>query len=271
MTKRLPLYQIDAFTDELFKGNPAAVVVLDEWLPNELLQNIAMENNLSETAYIVRKSDHYEITWFTPVSEIDLCGHATLSAAHVIFNHLAHADDTVSFKTRQVGDLNVRKAGDILYMDFPSRPPEKIERAPQAAIDGLGNHIPLEVYTSRDYMMVYADSATIRAIDPDFKILSKAGKWVLITAPAAPEDECDFVSRMFCPGDGIEEDPVTGSTHCNLIPYWAARLGKNNMVAKQLSARGGTLYCELKGDRVQIGGKARTYLEGTIALPDYSL
>lgn len=267
MTKTLRLFQIDAFTDTLFTGNPAAVVVLDEWLPNGLLQKIAAENNLSETAYIVAKNDHYEITWFTPMSEIDLCGHATLSAAHVIFHHLGHSSDTITFKTRQVGDLGVRKEDDILYLDFPSRPPEKIEAAPQAVIDGLDGAIPSEVHVSRDYMLVYPDSAAIRAINPDFKILQNAGKWVLITAPASADDDCDFVSRMFCAGDGIEEDPVTGSTHCNLIPYWAERLGKTKMVARQLSERGGTLYCELKGDRVQIGGKALTYLEGTITLP----
>lgn len=267
MIKRLPLYQIDAFTDMLFKGNPAAVVVLDEWLGNDVMQAIAAENNLSETAFIVPRGDHYDITWFTPMSEIDLCGHATLSAAHVIFNHLGHADDTITFHTRQVGNLGVRKDGDILYLDFPSRPPEKIESAPTPVIKGVGGCQPSELYESRDYMLVYEDSNTIRKIDPDFKILATADKWVLITAPASPDDGCDFVSRMFCAGDGIEEDPVTGSTHCNLIPYWAERLGKTNMVAKQLSTRGGTLYCELKGDRVQIGGKALTYLAGTITLP----
>ena len=265
MIKKLPLYQIDAFTDEMFKGNPAAVVVLDEWLPNDLLQKVAMENNLSETAFIVPREADYDITWFTPMSEIDLCGHATLSAAHVIFNHLADPKDTIRFKTRQVGDLSVRKDGDILYLDFPNRPPVKTE-APDVIIKGLGGKTPLETLAARDYMLVYPDSQTIRDIVPDFKSLGLADKWTCITAPGSPDDNCDFVSRMFCPGDGIEEDPVTGSTHCMLIPYWAERLGKSKMVARQLSDRGGTLYCELKGDRVQIGGKALTYLEGTIAL-----
>ncbi len=264
MIKKLPLFQIDAFTDDLFKGNPAAVVVLDEWLDNAMMQNIAMENNLSETAFIIPRDGYFDITWFTPMSEIDLCGHATLSAAHVIFNHLGHNKDTIVFKTRQVGDLIVRKNNDIIYLDFPNRKPEKIETIPSKAIEGLGGIAPIETYVSRDYMLVYPDSQTIREIEPNFKTLSKAGKWVLITAPASPEDDCDFVSRMFCAGDGIEEDPVTGSTHCNLIPYWAERLGKAKMVSRQLSARGGTLFCELKGDRVEIGGKSKTYLEGHI-------
>lgn len=268
MTKKtLPIYQIDAFTDEMFKGNPAAVVVLDEWLDNDVMQKIAAENNLSETAFIVPRDGYFDITWFTPVSEIDLCGHATLSAAHVIFKHLGYKENKITFKTRQVGDLGVRIDGDVIYLDFPSRPPEKINTTPPHVLEGLGGAKPLEIYQSRDYMLVYSDSDTIRNIEPDFKTLQKADKWVLITAPASKTDNCDFVSRMFCAGDGIEEDPVTGSTHCNLIPFWSERLGKTKMVAKQLSARGGTLYCEMKGDRVQIGGQCLTYLEGTIALP----
>lgn len=268
MTKAmtLPIYQIDAFTDELFRGNPAAVVVLEEWLPNEILQKIAMENNLSETAYIVPRDDYFDITWFTPMSEIDLCGHATLSAAHVIFNHLGYTKPEIVFKTRQVGDLSVRKDGDILYLNLPSRPPEKIDSVPDSVIEGLGGTKPVETHISRDFMLVYPDSTTIRALKPDFRKLQQGGKWVLVTAPASTGDNCDFVSRMFCAGDGIEEDPVTGSTHCNLIPYWAARLGKTKLVSRQLSERGGTLYCEIKGDRVQIGGKSLTYLQGTIAV-----
>ncbi len=263
MTRSFPIYQVDAFTDALFKGNPAAVVVLNEWLPNDLMQKIAMENNLSETAFIVPRGDYYDITWFTPMSEIDLCGHATLASSHVIFNHLGHKGDTVKFKTRQVGDLSVERKGDMLYLDFPSRPPQPIKDIPACIAQGLGAQ-PLEIYVSRDYMLVYPDSKTIRDMNPDYKILGQGGKFTLVTAEASPEDGCDFVSRFFCAGDGIEEDPVTGSTHCNLIPFWAERLGKTKMVAKQLSPRGGTLYCELKGDRVQIGGKALTFLEGKI-------
>jgi PhzF family phenazine biosynthesis protein len=257
------MYQVDAFADELFKGNPAAVVVLDEWLPNELMQNIAMENNLSETAFIVPRGEHYDITWFTPMSEIDLCGHATLASAHVIFNHLGHKSDIIRLKTRKVGDLSVTREGDMLYLNFPSRPPEKIDSVPECVIEGLGI-APLETYVSRDYVLVYPNSKTIRAINPDYKILGQCEKFVAITAKASPEDGCDFVSRFFCAGDGIEEDPVTGSMHCNLIPYWAEQLGKTEMIGKQLSPRGGTLMCTLQGDRVRIGGKALTYLEGRI-------
>jgi len=266
MTKEYPIYQIDAFSDQIFKGNPAAVVVLDEWLDNTLMQKIAMENNLSETAFIIPRKDYFDITWFTPMSEIDLCGHATLSAAHVIFNHLGYDKNVIQFKTRQVGDLYVRREHDILYLDFPSRPPKKVETIPDIVIDGLGGHSPDACYVSRDYMLVYRDSAIIRAITPDFKKLSQADKWVCITAPGSEDDQCDFVSRMFCAGDGIEEDPVTGSTHCNLIPYWSNRLGQKKLLARQLSSRGGTLYCELKGERVEIGGHAKTFMKGSINL-----
>lgn len=260
------MFQIDAFTDTPFRGNPAAVVVLPEWLDNNLMQNIAMENNLSETAFIVPRDDYYDITWFTPMSEIDLCGHATLASAHVIFNHLEESANTITFKTRQVGDLTVSKNGDMIYLDFPSRPPEKIEDLPEIIIEGLGGIKPLETLVSRDYVLIYPDSETIRKINPDFKKLQQGGKWVCITAPASPADECDFVSRMFCAGDGIEEDPVTGSTHCNLIPYWSAKLGKTKLIAKQLSSRGGTLNCELNGGRVRIGGQAVTFAEGFIKI-----
>lgn len=265
MTKTFDMYQVDAFAESLFKGNPAAVVVLDEWLDNALMQKIAMENNLSETAFIVPHGEYYDITWFTPMSEIDLCGHATLASAHVIFNHLGHADATVCLKTRQVGDLSVTKDGDMLYLDFPSRPPQATNDIPACVIEGLGV-TPTETYVSRDYMLVYEDGKTIADIKPDFKKLGEGKKFVIITAKASSEDGCDFVSRFFCAGDGIEEDPVTGSAHCNLIPYWSQRLGKTEMVAKQLSERGGTLYCTLQGDRVRIGGKAFTYLQGRISI-----
>lgn len=264
MTDAYPIYQVDAFADGLFTGNPAAVVVLPDWLDNALMQKIAMENNLSETAFIVPRGDHYEITWFTPMSEIDLCGHATLASAHVIFDHLGHQGNVIRLKTRQVGDLSVSREGEMLFLDFPSRPPTPTEAIPACIVEGLNGHRPRETYISRDYMLVYADSATIRAVQPDFRKLGEAGKFIIITAPAAPGDGCDFVSRFFCAGDGIEEDPVTGSAHCNLIPYWAERLGKTQMVAKQLSERGGTLQCALQGERVRIGGKAFTFLEGRI-------
>lgn len=264
MIKKFPQYQIDAFTDTLFQGNPAAVVVLDEWIDNAIMQKIGAENNQSETAFIVPRDGYFEITWFTPMSEIDLCGHATLSAAHVIFNHLNYKNDVIHFKTRQAGDLSVERKGDILYLDFPNRMPKRINHVPEFVVEGLNGIQPIEIHENRDYMLVYQDSKTIRELKPDFKILGQADKWVLVTAPASPEDGCDFVSRMFCAGDGIEEDPVTGSTHCGLIPFWAKRLGKTKMISKQLSARGGTLFCELLGDRVKIGGHSKTFMEGHI-------
>ncbi len=266
MTKTFPMYQVDAFAEKLFKGNPAAVVVLDEFLPNDLMQSIAMENNLSETAFIVPRGKYYDITWFTPMSEIDLCGHATLASAHVIFEHLGFNGDPLLLKTRKVGDLRVTRENGMLFLDFPSRPPEKFEALPACVIDGLNGHKPSEVYVSRDYMLVYDDPKIIHAIKPDFKRLGEGGKFTIITAKAGPEDNCDFISRFFCAGDGIEEDPVTGSAHCNLIPYWAGRLGKTKMIAKQVSERGGTLICELQDDRVRMGGKAFTYLEGKISI-----
>jgi len=264
MTRSFPIYQIDAFTDEMFRGNPAAVVVLDEWLPNELMQKIAMENNLSETAFIVPRGDYYDITWFTPVCEVDLCGHATLSSAHVIFNHLGHKSDTIRFKTRQVGDLSVRKDGDILYLDFPSWPSNKSKAVPDFVLNALDGAKPVASYDGRRYLVLYEKSDDIRAMKADFSALMKADHSVIVTAPASPENGCDYVCRYFCAEIGIGEDPVTGSAQCVMIPYWAERLGKTKMVAKQLSPRGGTLYCELKGDRVQIGGKSLTFLEGRI-------
>lgn len=266
MTRKFPMYQIDAFTDELFKGNPAAVVVLDEWLPNAIMQNIAMENNLSETAFIIPRGDYFDITWFTPTLEIDLCGHATLSAAHVIFNHLGYKKDEIVFKTRQVGDLGVRRDNDddILYLDFPIRPPEKTASFPDHVRNAITGAEPCELYAGQRYMLVYSDSDAIRSLKVDFKVLDQADHSVIVTAPASPDDNCDYVCRYFCAGIGIGEDPVTGSAQCVLIPYWAEKIGKTKMVSRQLSARGGTLYCELKGDRVQIGGRSKTFMEGQI-------
>ena len=266
MTRTFPMYQVDAFAEKLFKGNPAAVVVLDEFLPNDLMQNIAMENNLSETAFIVPRGEYYDITWFTPMSEIDLCGHATLASAHVIFEHLGFKGDTLLLKTSKVGDLHVTRENGMLFLDFPARPPEKFDDLPSCVIEGLNGHKPSEVYVSRDYMLVYDDPKIIHSIKPDFKRLGKGGKFTIITAKAGPEENCDFISRFFCAGDGIEEDPVTGSAHCNLIPYWAGKLGKTKMLARQVSERGGTLVCELRGERVCMGGKAFTYLEGRISV-----
>jgi len=257
----VPIYQADAFTDKLFGGNPAAICPLDEWLPDETMQKIAVENNLAETAFFVKNDTGYKLRWFTPEYEIDLCGHATLASAHILFTELGHAGDTINFETIKAGTLTVKKDGDKYTMDFPSRPAIHIE-PPIGLIEALGEKRPLEVLRSRDYFLVYESEKDITDISPDFYALSKMDTvGVIITSKGK---NVDFVSRFFAPGAGIPEDPVTGSAHCNLIPYWAAKLGKNKLHAYQLSARKGELWCELKGDRVLMSGKAVTYLKGEI-------
>ena len=257
----VPIYQADAFTDKLFGGNPAAICPLDEWLPDETMQKIAVENNLAETAFFVKNDTGYKLRWFTPEYEIDLCGHATLASAHILFTELGHAGDTINFETIKAGTLTVKKDGDKYTMDFPSRPAIHIE-PPIGLIEALGEKRPLEVLRSRDYFLVYESEKDITDISPDFYALSKMDTvGVIITSKGK---NVDFVSRFFAPGAGIPEDPVTGSAHCNLIPYWAAKLGKNKLHAYQLSARKGELLCELKGDRVLMSGKAVTYLKGEI-------
>jgi PhzF family phenazine biosynthesis protein len=257
----IPIYQADAFTDKLFGGNPAAICPLDKWLPDNLMQTIAIENNLAETAFFVKNDTGYKLRWFTPEYEIDLCGHATLASAHILFTQLGHNEDEIHFETVKAGTLTVKKDGDKYAMDFPSRPPIHID-APVGLVEALGEKQPLEVLRSRDYFLVYESESDIRDISPDFFALSKMDTvGVIVTAPG---DNSDFVSRFFAPGAGIPEDPVTGSAHCNLIPYWADKLGKTKLHAYQLSARKGELWCELKGDRVQMSGKAVTYLKGEI-------
>ncbi|MCO5948116.1 PhzF family phenazine biosynthesis protein [Mucilaginibacter flavidus] len=257
----IPIYQADAFTDKLFGGNPAAICPLDKWLPDNLMQTIAIENNLAETAFFVKNDTGYKLRWFTPEYEIDLCGHATLASAHILFTQLGHNGDEIHFETVKAGTLTVKKDGDKYAMDFPSRPPIHID-APVGLVEALGEKQPLEVLRSRDYFLVYESESDIRDISPDFFALSKMDTvGVIVTAPG---DNSDFVSRFFAPGAGIPEDPVTGSAHCNLIPYWADKLGKTKLHAYQLSARRGELWCELKGDRVQMSGKAVTYLKGEI-------
>jgi len=264
----LPLYQIDAFTSRLFGGNPAAVCPLKEWLPDNILQSIAAENNLSETAYFIPKGDDFELRWFTPMFEIDLCGHATLASAHVIFNHLNYKRDRIAFHSRQHGTLYVTRKDDWLTLDFPARPAEPCP-LPAGALEALGGPVPTECGLARDFIFVYENEEIIRNMKPDFgklKEVRQDGKhrWAIITAPGT---DCDFVSRFFCAGDGIDEDPVTGSAHCTLVPYWAKRLGKTSFFARQISARGGELRCELKGDRVFIAGQAVTYMQGQIFVP----
>ncbi|MFD0793979.1 PhzF family phenazine biosynthesis protein [Mucilaginibacter litoreus] len=257
----IKIYQADAFTDKLFGGNPAAVCPLDEWLPDATMQKIAMENNLAETAFFVKKDDGYLLRWFTPELEIDLCGHATLASAHIIFTELGYGKDTIYFDTVKAGTLIVKRDGDKYLLDFPSRPPFAAD-IPEGLIAALGGVKPKEVYRARDYMLVYENEEQITAMVPDHSALAKIDTLgVIVTAPGK---DVNFVSRFFAPAAGVPEDPVTGSAHCNLIPYWASRLGKNELHAYQLSSRKGELWCELKGDRVIMAGKAVTYLRGAI-------
>ncbi len=259
----IPFYQVDAFTDQLFSGNPAAISPLDYWLSDEQLQNIAAENNLSETAFI-RKRDHlYEIRWFTPNSEVELCGHATLAAAHVLFKHLQTKGDHLIFESAYSGLLEVTRDNEMLTLNFPI---DHIEPAlpPDHLFEGLGKRAQ-EVWKGKtDYLLFYPSQEDIEEIMPDFGILKKIdARGIMITAPGY---DCDFVSRFFAPRVAVNEDPVTGSAHTTLVPFWAHRMNKLNFDARQLSARGGNLKCKLMGDRVLISGQAITYLTGSINL-----
>jgi PhzF family phenazine biosynthesis protein len=259
---RLPLYQIDAFvTGEPFSGNPAAVCPLDSWLPDELMQAIAAENNLSETAFFVPEGEGYALRWFTPATEVDLCGHATLASAYVIFSFLAPSLQAVRFRTEKAGTLAVSRDGELLALDFPARPPEPCA-APEGLAAALGR-APKAVLAARDYLAVYGDPEDVAALAPDFSAIARLDRFAVIaTAPGS--GGVDFVSRFFAPARGVDEDPATGSAHCTLIPYWAERLGKSRLLARQVSRRGGILHCELLADRVAIAGRAVLYLEGTI-------
>ncbi len=258
---KLTQYQVDAFASRAFEGNPAAVCVLESWLDDALLQAVAEENNLSETAFLVASDKGFQLRWFTPVKEVDLCGHATLAAAHVLFHHLAYAEPVVIFETRS-GKLFVEKQGEALVMDFPARPPVPVD-PPPALIAGLGRR-PVEVLAADDYLAVFDSEADIRAIVPDQALLGSLDRrGVIVTAPGA---DADFVSRFFAPKFGIPEDPVTGSAHCTLAPYWIARLGKNFLRAKQLSRRGGSLDCTLQAGRVLLSGHAITFMKAEISL-----
>lgn len=261
---QLPLYQIDAFvTEERFSGNPAAVCPLSEWLPDDVMQAIAAENNLSETAFFVPEGEGYRLRWFTPTVEVDLCGHATLASGYAVFRWLLPERDEIVFSTEKAGRLAVRRRGQLLALDFPARPPEPCP-IPPALAAALGKP-PSAVLAARDYLAVYDSAADIAALTPDFAALAALDRFAVIAA-APGGDGADFVSRFFAPARGVDEDPVTGSAHCTLIPYWAERLGKNHLEARQLSRRGGALSCALAGDRVSIAGRAALYLEGTITL-----
>jgi PhzF family phenazine biosynthesis protein len=260
---RLPLFQIDAFADRPFAGNPAAVVILQEWLPDALMQAIAIENNLAETAFLVKETGGWHIRWFTPELEIDLCGHATLASAYVVFNELREPGERLEFDSMS-GPLRVERRGDALVLDFPSRPPVPCE-PPEGLFAALGM-TPRPIAKARDHFLVMDSEAEVAALRPDFAALDKVDSFGMIVT--APGDKVDFVSRFFTPAAGIPEDPVTGSAHCTLIPYWAERLGKTRLSARQISRRGGDLECELCGDRVRIGGRAVKVLQGEFLLPD---
>jgi PhzF family phenazine biosynthesis protein len=256
---KLPLYQVDAFASHIFEGNPAAVVPLREWLDDAVMQSIAMENNLPETAFFMPYGEGYHIRWFTPAAEVDLCGHATLATAFIVFTVIEPDRNEVTFSSRS-GPLSVSCDGDLLTLDFPAQPPAPCTVPPELA-QGLGKE-PDEVLASQDYLAVFGDEADIRHMEPHMAKLSKLGmRGVIVTAPG---DEVDFVSRFFAPSCGIDEDPVTGSAHCALTPYWARRLGRKKLHAWQLSRRGGELFCEDRGERVLVSGRAVPYLEGLI-------
>ena len=261
-----PIYQVDAFASEIFKGNPAAVVPLTDWLPDPVMQNIAIENNLSETAFFIPDGDNFYLRWFTPTYEIDLCGHATLATAFVIMTELQPDRHSVTFKTNEAGDLTVTKKGDYLTMDFPSRPGDavNIEDIPNIVLEAIGNITPIAAYKARDLMLVFEDEQTIASIEPDFRKLIQYPDAVCVTAPSN-QSELDFVSRFFCAyDDTIPEDPVTGSAHCTLTPYWARTLKKSHLKARQISGRSGDLILEMKDNRVYITGQARLYMKGSI-------
>lgn len=257
---RIPIYQVDAFTSEPFKGNPAAVCPLEEWLTDDVMRHIAMENNLSETAFLVHKQkDEYELRWFTPKREVDLCGHATLATSFVVFTYINPSLQTVKFHTKS-GLLTVRKNESFLTMTFPSREGLPCD-VPETLVKGLGKE-PKEVYLARDYLAVFESEEDLLHLQIDFEALKKLDAFgVIVTAPGK---EVDFVSRFFAPKVGIPEDPVTGSAHCTLVPYWKKVLQKNDFVALQLSERGGKLVCKDLGDVIQISGEAVIYLEGNI-------
>ena len=262
---KLRMYQVDAFSNQVFRGNPAAVVPLDKWLPDYQLQGIATENNLSETAFFIPTTEgKFCMRWFTLTQEVPLCGHATLASAFVIFTALHPSWQSVCFETLS-GELGVERRGEIFVLDFPSRLPEPCE-PPIDLLQGLTEK-PVEIFKTRldpNYYAVYEREHTIAQIKPNFMLLAKLHPYgVVITAPG---EQSDFVSRYFAPSYGIPEDPVTGSTHCALVPYWSKRINKSTLLAKQISKRGGELYCELLGERVAIGGKAVKYFEGDIYL-----
>ena len=263
MNTKIKIYQVDAFTSDLFTGNPAAVCPLENWLPDELMQSIALENNLSETAFFINKENKLFIRWFTPIVEMNLCGHATLAAAHVIFTEMDFKFDNIEFNTITGDTLKVVRNKNILSMNFPSHEPKEVNHNLEEISNALGVCPTFFLYF--DYgLAVFKNEEEIIKINPNFNALENLSyDGIIVTSPG---ENVDFVSRFFGPKLGIKEDPVTGGAHCELIPYWSKRLNKKDMIARQLSKRGGELYCSYLGDRVIIGGKATTYMQGELLL-----
>jgi PhzF family phenazine biosynthesis protein len=260
---KLKIYQVDAFTGTVFGGNPAAVVLLNDWPDDKVMQNIAMENNLSETAFYVKKDNAYELRWFTPTVEVDLCGHATLAAAHVLFHHEHHTDSTIVFKSLRSGDLTVHKDGNYLTLNFPADVIEKTEIT--AELTSCFDTMPVDAWKGKtDYLLVFENESRIEALVPNLQQIARLNaRGVIATAKG---DTVDFVSRFFAPQSGVNEDPVTGSAHTTLTPYWSKKLGKTELTAMQVSARRGFLKCKNAGTRIEISGQAKTYLVGEIVL-----
>ena len=259
---KLTLYQVDAFAEKVFSGNPAAVCILDDWLDDNTMQRIAMENNLAETAFLVEKGELYEIRWFTPEIEVDLCGHATLASAYVLFRFFENTNSQLEFFSPRSGVLKVEKADDgYMTLDFPADETSFIDEI-EAITKAIGVTPLITIKGKTDYLLIYSSQKEIEEISPNFHLLDQLDcRGVIVSSPG---DEVDFVSRFFAPQCGIPEDPVTGSAHTTLTPYWSKVLGKSKMTAKQLSPRGGNLNCENVGDRVKIGGKAVLYMVGEI-------
>jgi PhzF family phenazine biosynthesis protein len=265
---KFTIYQVDAFTSKLFGGNPAAVIPLQSWPDAELMQQIAMESNLSDTAFFVPNNDgnesSYQIRWFTPVLEVDLCGHATLASAYVIKTFLEPHVQEITFTTQKAGVLKTYVKEGMYTLDFPARIPAEID-APEKLLQSLGITTAVEILKSRDYFVVLPNEESVQNIEPDFSMMKELGAGVIVTAKG---HTADAVSRYFHPGAGIEEDPVTGSAHCNIIPYWSHKLGSSKIFAKQLSKRGGELWCEYKSDRVLISGHCVLYMTGEVSITE---
>ncbi|MFM9986354.1 MAG: PhzF family phenazine biosynthesis protein [Flavobacteriales bacterium] len=263
--QKIRIYKVDAFTDRLFSGNPAAVCILDEWLRDDLLQSIASENNLAETAFILPNGSDYDIRWFTPAVEVDLCGHATLASAFVLFNLLQYPNPVIRFHSTRSGNLAVEKRDDFLFLDFPTDKLVPIDGELVHTIERCIGLKPLELYRGKtDFMAIIDSENSLQNLLPDLNEIAKLkARGLIVTAKG---ENVDFVSRFFAPQSGIDEDPVTGSAHTSLLPYWSGKLGKRELVASQLSVRGGQLFCEYKNERCIIGGKALLFLSGEIIL-----